>query len=238
MLVYAILSDSARLCAAWVEFAFRTLRRPAQPNLRCAYEAQRSTTKSDAHKTHKVGVLNKVGRKRCPRKDDAFPVAGPYFGASTPVRRNGTGPSRGKARGGYTSPIPAEIAWMRWVYLGRGPLVRPHRRKRFHRHQSFFERFECPGGGSYRLERFRFPPKIPGTRVPKFGAAPWFSHEAAVSAVHRGDGGALAESTPNCGLPTSLNRLRGLSPRFINTSEVRVEVPSTDPPARAGFCVP
>ena len=61
---------------------------------------------------------------------------------------------------------------------------------------------------------------------------------AAVSAVHRGDGGALAESTPNCGLPTSLNRLRGFSPRFINTSEVRVEVPSTDPPARAGFCVP
>ena len=49
----------------------------------------------------------------------------------TPVRRNGTGPSRGKARGGYTSPIPAEIGWMRWVYLGRGPLVRPHRRKGF-----------------------------------------------------------------------------------------------------------
>ncbi len=82
------------------------------------------------------------------------------------------------------------------------------------------------------------PPKIPGTRVPKFGAAPWFSHEAAVSAVHRGDGDALAESTPNCGLPTSLNHLRGFSPRFINTSEVREEVPSTDPPARAGFCVP
>ena len=52
-----------------------------------------------------------------------------------------------------------------------------------------------------------FPPRIPGTRVPKFGAAPWFSHEAAVSAVHRGDGGALAESTPNCGLSTSLNYL-------------------------------
>jgi hypothetical protein len=63
--------------------------------------------------------------------------------------------------------------------------------------------------------------------------------EAAGSAVHRGDGGALAESTPNCGLPTSLSHLRGLSPRFINTScatsEVRVEVPSTDPPARAGL---
>jgi hypothetical protein len=74
-------------------------------------------------------VLNKVGRKRCPRKVVGFPVAGPLGGARTPVRRNGTGPSRGKARGGYTSPIPAEIGWMRWVYLGRGPLVRPHRRK-------------------------------------------------------------------------------------------------------------
>ena len=49
MLLNAILSDSARLCAAWVEFAFRTVRGPAQPNLRCSYEAQRSTTKSDAH---------------------------------------------------------------------------------------------------------------------------------------------------------------------------------------------
>jgi hypothetical protein len=29
--------------------------------------------------------------------------------------------------------------------------------------------------------------------------------------VHRGDGGALVESTPNCGLPTSLSHLRGLS---------------------------
>jgi hypothetical protein len=76
-------------------------------------------------------VLNKVGRKRCPRKVVGFPVAGPLGGARTPVRRNGTGPSRGKARGGYTSPIPAEIGWMRWVYLGRGPLVRPHRRKGF-----------------------------------------------------------------------------------------------------------
>jgi hypothetical protein len=144
MLVHAILSDSARLCAAWVEFAFRTLRRPAQPNLRCAYEAQRSTTKSDAHKTHKVGVLRKVGRKRCPRKVVGFPVAGPRGGARTPVRRNGTGPSRGKAREGYTSPIPAEIGWMRWVYLGPGPVVRPSK-KRFHP-QSFFERSECPGG--------------------------------------------------------------------------------------------
>jgi hypothetical protein len=66
-----------------------------------------------------------VGRKRGFRKDIGFPVAGPLGGASTPVRRNGTGPSRGKARWEYTSPIPPEIAWMRWVYLGRGPLVRP-----------------------------------------------------------------------------------------------------------------
>ncbi len=76
-------------------------------------------------------MLNKVGRKRCPRKDIGFPVAATLGGARTPVRRNGTGPSRGKARGGYTSPIPAEIGWMRWVYLGPGPLVRPHRRKSF-----------------------------------------------------------------------------------------------------------
>ena len=115
MLVNAILTDSARLCAALVEFAFRTVQRPAQPNLRRAYGAKSSVGKSDAHKTHKVGVLNQVGRKRGFRKVVGFPVAGPLGGASTPVRRNGTGPSRGKARGGYTSPIPAEIAWMRWV---------------------------------------------------------------------------------------------------------------------------
>ena len=131
MLVNAILTDSARLCAAWVEFAFRTVQRPAQPNLRRAQETQQPTTRSDAHKTHKFGVLNQVGRKRGFRKVVGFPVAGPLFGASTPVRRNGTGLPRGKARGGHTSPIPAEIAWMRWVYLGRGPLVRPHRRKSF-----------------------------------------------------------------------------------------------------------
>ena len=125
MLVHAILRDSARLCAAWVEFAFRTLQRPAQPNLRRAQEEQQPTTRFDAHKVRNVSLLNKVGRKRCPRKDDAFPVAGPLGGARTPVRRNETGPSGGKARRGYNSPIPAEIVWMRWVYLGRGPLVRP-----------------------------------------------------------------------------------------------------------------
>ena len=125
MLVHAILCDSARLCAAWVEFAFRTLQRPAQPNLRRAQETQQPTTRFDAHKVRNVSVLNQVGRKRCPRKDDAFPVAGPLGGARTPMRRNGTGPSRGKAQRGYTSPIPAEIAWMRWVHLGRGPLVAP-----------------------------------------------------------------------------------------------------------------
>jgi hypothetical protein len=129
MLVNAILANSARLCAAWVEFAFRTVQRPAQPNLRCAQEIQQPTTKSDAHTICEIGVLNEMGRKRGFRKDDAFPVVGPYFGASTPVRRNGTGPSRGKARWGYTSPIPPKIAWMRWVYLGRGPLVRFHRKK-------------------------------------------------------------------------------------------------------------
>ena len=78
-------------------------------------------------------MLNKVGRKRGFLKVVGFPVAGPLGGARTPVRRNGTGPSRGKARRGHTSPIPAEIGWMRWVYLGRGPLVRPHRRKGFMR---------------------------------------------------------------------------------------------------------
>ena len=108
-----------------VEFAFRTLQRPAQPNLRHAQGALQKIGGTDAHKTHKVGVLNKAGRKRGIRKDIGFPVAGPLGGASTPVRRNGTGPSRGKARQGHTSPIPAEIGWMRRVYLGRGPLVAP-----------------------------------------------------------------------------------------------------------------
>ncbi len=75
------------------------------------------------HEIDQFGVLNKVGRKRGPRKEVGFPVPGPLGGASTLVRRNGTGPSRGKARQGHTSPIPAEIGWMRRVYLGRGPLV-------------------------------------------------------------------------------------------------------------------
>ena len=151
MLVSATLTDSARLCAAWVEFAFRTVQRPAQPNLRRAQETQQPTTRSDAHKTHKVSVLNQVGRKRGFRKVVGFPVAGPLGGASTPVRRNGTGPSRGKARRGYTSPIPAEIAWMRWAYLVPGSLVRPHRRKGFSRTSSvskgpsFCSRWSCPG---------------------------------------------------------------------------------------------
>ncbi len=125
MLVHAVLTDSARLCAARVEFAFRTVRRPAQPNLRRAQDALQKIGGTDAPETCYVCVLNKVDRKRGFRKVVGFPVAGPLGGARTPVRRNGTGPSRGKALGGYTSPIPAEIAWMRWVYLGRGPLVRP-----------------------------------------------------------------------------------------------------------------
>jgi hypothetical protein len=57
MLVNAILTDSARLCAAWIEFAFRTLRRPAQPNLRCAYGAKSSVGRSDAHEKAYVGVF-------------------------------------------------------------------------------------------------------------------------------------------------------------------------------------
>jgi hypothetical protein len=144
MLVHAILTNSARLCAAWVEFALRTLQRPAQPNLRRAQDALQKIGGTNAHEIDQVGVLNKVRRKRGFRKDIGFPVAGPLGGASTPVRRNGTGPSRGKARQGHISPIPAEIGWMRRVYLGRGPLVRPHRRKSFI--VSPFERSECPGG--------------------------------------------------------------------------------------------
>ena len=104
MLVHAILTDSARLCAVWAEFAFRTVQRPAQPNLRRAQDAKSSVSKSDAHKTHKVGVLNQVGRKRGFRKVVGFPVAGPLFGASTPVRRNVTGTSRGKHDGGIPRP--------------------------------------------------------------------------------------------------------------------------------------
>ena len=125
MLVHAILTDSARLCAARVEFAFRTFTIASPAQLALCVDALQKIGGTDAHELDKVGVLNKVGRKRGFRKDLSFPVAGPLGGASTPVRRNGTGPSRGKARRGYTSPIPAEIDWMRWVYLGRGPLVSP-----------------------------------------------------------------------------------------------------------------
>ena len=131
MLTHAILTDSARLCAARVEFAFRTFTTASPAQLALCVDALQKIGGTNAHEIDQVGVLNKVGRKRCPRKVVGFPVAGPLGGARTPVRRNGTGPSRGKARGGYTSPIPAEIGWMRWVYLGRGPLVRPHRRKGF-----------------------------------------------------------------------------------------------------------
>jgi hypothetical protein len=72
--------------------------------------AKSSVGRSHAHDSEigYVGVLNKVGRKRCPRKVVGFPVAGPLGGAGTPVRRNRTGPSRGKARGGCTSPRPSQ----------------------------------------------------------------------------------------------------------------------------------
>ena len=129
MLVHAILTDRARLCAARVEFAFRTFTIASPAQLALCVDALQKIGGSDAPEIDQVGVLNRVGRKRGFRKDIGFPVAGTLGGARTPVRRNGTGPSRGKARRGYTSPIPAEIAWMRWVYLGRGPLVRPHEEK-------------------------------------------------------------------------------------------------------------
>ncbi len=54
---------------------------------------------------------------------------------------------------------------------------------------------------------------------------------------HRGDGGALVESTgpeaPNCGLPASPNHPRGFSPRFILPLELRVEVPSQHRPSES-----
>ena len=46
---------------------------------------------------------------------------------------------------------------------------------------------------------------------------PWFPHEAADSAVLRGDGGALIESTPNCGLPASPNHPGGFSLRLYHS---------------------
>ena len=98
MLVHAILTNSARLCAAWVEFAFRTLQRPAQPNLRRAQDALQKIGGTNEHEIDQVGVLNKVGRKRGFRKDIGFPVAGTLGGARTPVRRNGTGPSLSGSR--------------------------------------------------------------------------------------------------------------------------------------------
>ena len=151
MLVHAILTDSARLCAAWVEFAFRTVQRPAQPSLRRAQETQRSTTKSDAHETHKVGVLNQVGRKRGFRKVVGFPVAGPLGGASTPVRRNGTGPSRGKARGDIPRPFKPRLPGCDGCNSVGDPSSGPSKKK-FHG-GSFFERSECPGGGPSRFRR-------------------------------------------------------------------------------------
>ena len=90
-------------------------------------------------------------------------------------------------------------------------------------------------------------------RTLKFGAAldqfsPDVHTEAVVSAARRGDGGTLVGSAPNCVLSASPNHplareSRGFSQnfrlrRFIITLEMRVEVPSTDPPARAGSCVP
>ena len=49
------------------------------------------------------------------------------------------------------------------------------------------------------------------------GLPPWFPYEAADSAVHRGDRGALIDGTPNCGLPASPNHPRGFSPRFYHS---------------------
>jgi hypothetical protein len=134
MLVHAILTDSARLCAAAlarVEFAFRTGLHNGQPSPACE-DALQKIGGTNADEIDEVDVKKKkVGRKRGFR-DIGFPVAGPLGGAYA-GGRNGTGPSRGKAREGYTSPIPAEVDGMRSAHLGRRPLVRieADRRKSF-----------------------------------------------------------------------------------------------------------
>ena len=149
MLVNAILTDSARLCAAWVEFAFRTVQRPAQPNLRRAQETQQPTTRSDAHEMHKVGVLNQVGRKRGFRKVVGFPVAGPLGGAAYAGAAQWDGPVAGKSTTeGIPRPSQPRLPGCDGC-ISVGDPSSAHRRKSFMRSQcaqSFFERSECPGG--------------------------------------------------------------------------------------------
>jgi hypothetical protein len=89
---------ACRVCASHLHNG-----QPAQLALSRCVDALQKKGGTDAHEIDKVGVLNEEGRKRGPRKEVGFPVAGLLFGASTPLRLNGTDPlaSRGTARGGY-----------------------------------------------------------------------------------------------------------------------------------------
>ena len=61
-------------------------------------------------------------------------------------------------------------------------------------------------------------PEVSGYSRTKVQGCPHGSpYEAADSAVHRGDRGALIEGTPNCRLPASPNHPRGFSPRFYHS---------------------
>ena len=63
-----------------------------------------------------------------------------------------------------------------------------------------------------------FSPEVSGYSRTKVQGCPHGSpYEAADSAVHRGDRGALIEGTPNCRLPASPNHPRGFSPRFYHS---------------------
>ena len=65
---------------------------------------------------------------------------------------------------------------------------------------------------------FTVSPEVSGYSRTKVQGCPHGSpYEAADSAVHRGDRGALIEGTPNCGLPASPNHPRGFSPRFYHS---------------------
>ena len=72
--------------------------------------------------------------------------------------------------------------------------------------------------GSFHPWRKAFSPEVSGYSRTKVQGCPHGSpYEAADSAVHRGDRGALIEGTPNCGLPASPNHPRGFSPRFYHS---------------------
>ena len=96
-----------------------------------------------------------------------------------------------------------------WLQVPSFPRARP----RMYRREVWVAALNLIEAHSHTLCSFKADQTSPrGFRVLAYqssGLPPWFPYEAADSAVHRGDRGALIEGAPNCGLPASPNHPRG-----------------------------